>query len=153
MRAILVSLFIIFGATTAMAAHIGNFDISVKRDPFEDGKSQAIAITGDTSQGFLLRCIQGSIDMALIIKIEKQHKYSIKYKIDEDGIRERPAAVIADDLIQILYVSTILEELNNAKSIAFRVEDNTSGVTSDYAFDLVAINAVTAVIKGACGNH
>lgn len=149
---------ILIGAISSAASRadpvkttLGNFIIQTDKDPFSDG-SNVVAMAMQGTDVVAIRCVQNTLSVAIAGEdhpLEAGGTFPVKFRADSKEIIDVTGTAINTSILELDDSDKLVDELNGAKSVSFRV----SGATASYTFTvpLKQSDKAVALVKKACG--
>ncbi|MGO8800599.1 MAG: hypothetical protein ACLQJL_16125 [Roseiarcus sp.] len=142
------------GVSAALAQSpipVGNFAVTVKKDPFGDA-STAIATTGDAYHAIGLRCLENQLSAVVVPDagaLTPGERYPVKFRADDKPIVETEGYALTEGFLEIDDGEAFLGAVAGARSLALRVVGPNSVVT--FTLPLAQSDRVVAIVRKACG--
>jgi hypothetical protein len=130
---------------------IGSFLVTTTKDPFSDG-SNVIALAVGETDAMAIRCLDNDLSVVVMRPEQKWTEgdvFQIKFRADSKPVIEREGQALGDVIIQVADSSALIDDINGAKSVSFRVASATSTYT--FTVPLRQSDKVAALVKKACG--
>ncbi len=131
--------------------HIGNFLVTIEKDPFSDKDTVvALALSGTDALG--LRCLESTLSLVIAGQGRtwtEGDSFNVKFRIDNKEIFDETGLAISSELVEVQDdAGKIMDDMNGGRSVAIRV----TGAVSFYTFTvpLRQPDKAIALVKMAC---